>query len=733
MRALAFIVSFTLAFLLFAVQPMATKMVLPVLGGTPSVWNTAMLTFQLLLLAGYFYAHVLTTKLQPGWQWRVHGLLIAAAFLFLPLSVSITSSDALLHQPIRHLIMAFLMQVGLPFFVLSATAPLLQSWVSRSSHPLSQTPYVLYSASNLGSMFGLLGYVALVEPALSLTEQSKSWSALFVVGTITLMIAGKMLKPAAVVHDEQAAPIGKRTVLLWMWLAFLPSALSLGVTSYITTDIAAVPLLWVVPLALYLLSFVDAFRTRPVLVPLAIRLSPFLGIIALLAYGMQAHRYSEVFIGQLIAFALLAFGLHGWLARFKPAPQHLTAFYFSMSVGGALGGVLNAIVAPLVFTDTLEYPLSLLLASITGFVLWQRARGAANNFDTHLFAFARVLAAMIANAAIFYFVLGVMLGDFTLDDPKFNAQTLMMATAFATVAVIVLFRKYLHMFYALLILSLLLLMLVMTGANHQHIVFKERSFFGVWKVNDNPQENARYLVHNTTLHGAQLLKQEGPVRPLTYYRALTSAFDRLPILHSKPYALIGLGSGTVKCFAKTSQQVDLFEIDPMVVRLAEDPTMFRYLTECAGTHEVFLGDGRIRMNQQPDARYGAIIIDAFSSDSIPSHLVTKEAIGMYFDKIAPHGVLLMHTTNRHISLWPLLAAQAQAHGFVIYAKHFESSDEKLVYQSYWVVMARDSADVAPLVSHDEGWSKLEADPAHRPWTDDYVNILPYLKVLRHEN
>ena len=729
MRALAFTVSFLLAFLLFAVQPMATKMVLPVLGGTPSVWNTAMLTFQLLLLAGYYYAHVLTTKLQPGWQWRVHGMLIAASFLFLPLAVTLTTSDALLHQPIRHLVLAFLVHAGLPFFVLSATAPLLQSWVARSNHPLSQTPYVLYSASNLGSMLGLLGYVVFVEPSLTLTEQSQGWSALFVAGAVLLMVTGTKLRPAAAERTQEAAPPARRTVLLWMWLAFLPSALSLGVTSYITTDIAAVPLLWVVPLALYLLSFVDAFRTRPILVPLATRFAPYLGLGALLAYGMQAHRFSEVFLAQIAVFALLAFALHGWLARFKPAPQHLTAFYFSMSVGGALGGVLNALVAPLVFTDTLEYPLSLLAASVTAFVLWQRHRATPNDFDTHLRAFTRVLATMIANTAVFYFVFGLAFGDFTLDKLAFNGKTLNMAALFAAGSAAFMYRRALHIFYAMLVLGFMLLVMIASGTNSQHVRFKERSFFGVWKVADQPENNVRYLIHNTTMHGAQFLKQDGPVRPLTYYRALVSAFTHLPQLREHPYALMGLGSGTVKCYAAEKQRVDIFEIDPMVIRLAEDKDMFRYLSECPGTHEIFLGDGRIGLSQRDDGRYSAIILDAFSSDSIPSHLVTTQAIKMYFDKLAPNGVVFFHTTNRHIDLWPLLAAQAEALGYVAYAKQFGASSEPLVYQSFWVAMAHDAADLAPLVGDEEGWVRLEADPAHRAWTDDYVNILPYLKVL----
>lgn len=733
MRALAFTVSFLLAFLLFAVQPMATKMVLPTLGGTPAVWNTAMFTFQMLLLAGYAYAHFLNSRLVPSWQWRIHGLLIAASFLFLPLSVHLVSSEALLKAPILHLAMGFLLQIGLPFFVLSATAPLLQAWVSRSNHPLSQTPYVLYSASNLGSMMGLLGYVAFVEPNLTLPQQSMGWSALFVAGTIALMLAGKMLKPAAA---EVAAAISKprtRTILLWVLLSFLPSSLSLGVTSYITTDIAAVPLLWVLPLALYLLSFVDAFRTRPLIVPIAMRVAPVLGMLGLLAYGMQAQRFSQIFVFQLVVFAFLAFCLHGWLARFKPASQHLTAFYFSMSVGGALGGLLNALVAPILFSSTIEYPMSLLVASITGFVLWQRGRG-GEGFEKHLFIFSRVLATILVNAGVFYVVFGVAMGDFAIDDIQLNGQTLLMAGSFAAVVAIVIYRRYAHLFYATAVLGLLILVLTASGSNSSPMVFRERSFFGVWKITDQPNENSRYLIHNTTVHGAQFMKQEGPLVPLTYYWGLKGAFDNLPVLRQHPYALIGLGSGTVKCFAREGQQVDLFEIDPMVVRIAEDPKLFRYLKECPGHHNIYLGDGRIMFEQQPKERYGALVIDAFSSDSIPAHLITHEAIQMYFEKLVPHGILLVHTTNRHINLWPLLAGQAQQLGMFAYGKRFmPEDDKKLDYQNYWVAIAHDPNDLAPMMKEVPGWESLSPLEGTKPWTDDYVNILPYLKMLHRED
>lgn len=729
MRALAFTVSFVLAFLLFAVQPMATKMVLPTLGGTPAVWNTAMFTFQMLLLAGYAYAHLLNARLSPTRQWRVHGLLIAASFLFLPLSVHLVSDEALLQAPILHLALAFLLQIGLPFFVLSATAPLLQAWVARSNHPLSQTPYVLYSASNLGSMLGLLGYVAFVEPNLTLPQQSAGWSALFVLGTIALMLAGKMLKPAAVKEEVASEKPSTRSIALWVLLSFLPSSLSLGVTSYITTDIAAVPLLWVLPLAIYLLSFVDAFRSRPILVPLAIWVGPIVGMLGLLAYGMPVNRFSQIFVFQLGVFAVLAFCLHGWLARFKPAPQYLTAFYFSMSCGGALGGLLNALVAPMLLSSTVEYPASLLVASVTGFLLWQRSR----NKDTarhHLIAVSRVMATILVNAFVFYFVFGLALGDFTLDNVTLKGETLLMAGCFSAVAAMAIYRRYADVFYATAVLGLFMLIITLSGTTTSPLVFRERSFFGVWKITDQPTENSRYLVHNTTVHGAQFLKQEGTLKPLTYYWGLQSVFDTLPVLRQHPFGLMGLGSGTVKCFARKGQAVDIFEIDPMVVRIAENPDYFRYLSECQGTHEIFMGDGRITMAGRPDGRFGAIIMDAFSSDAIPSHLVTREALQLYFEKLAPHGVLFIHTTNRHIDLWPLLARQAEDLGYYAFGKKFADNNQPLNYQNYWVAMVRDPNDLAPVMKKEGGWSLLSPVADTKPWTDDYVNILPYLKMLQ---
>lgn len=726
MKAFVFSISFLLAFLLFSVQPMATKMVLPTLGGTPAVWNTAMLTFQLLLLAGYAYAHAVSQYVRAQRQWMVHAGLVLISLAFLPLSVTLISSDALILHPISHLAFAFVLQLGLPFFILSATAPLLQAWVSRSTHPLSKTPYVLYSASNLGSMAGLLGYIALIEPRLTLTQQSMGWSMLFVAGMLALLTAAVRLKPQDAARQEHsAAPPGWRAYGRWMWLAFLPSSLSLGVTSYITTDIASVPLIWVLPLAIYLLSFVDAFRERPWLVGTCMRMAPIIGLLGLLAYGMPGNPETVTFLFQLAVFAVLAFALHGWLARFKPAPAQLTRFYFCLSIGGALGGVLNAIVAPLVFNEAYEYPISLLLATITGFVLLRDKQSTAR---VRCRAFMQVGMTMALGFIALYALMSAAESKPVL---HYSADRMLMAAMFSGLMAMLVHRQRVQLFYALLLVGTVMMIIAAADTSTKGLHFKERSFFGIWRVFDKPEENARYMMHNTTVHSVQFLKQEGPIRALSYYYPLYEAFDSLPVLAAHPAALLGLGAGTAKCLMQPGQAMDIFEIDPTVVRLAEDPQLFRYLSECPGEHKVFLGDGRLRLAEQPDNRYGAIVLDAFSSDSIPTHLMTLEALSMYIDKLAPGGVVLIHTTNRHIELWPLIAEQADALGVVAYGKHFtDDAGAKLTYKANWAVLAREDAALAALLQNEPGWQRLRADPDARPWTDNYTNMIPYFRILR---
>lgn len=734
MRSLVFLVSFVLAFLLFAVQPMATKLVLPTLGGTPAVWNTAMLTFQLLLLVGYAYAHVLVQHVPTRRQWMVHALVVAASFALLPLHIHLESTEQLMHQPIRHLAMAFVLQVGLPFFCLSATAPLLQAWVSRSTSTLKETPYVLYSASNLGSLCGLIGYVLLVEPTLDLSQQTDVWSVLYVGGILALLIAGYRLRPAIAQRAETvASSTGTpwKHQLMWIWLAFLPSALSLGVTSYVATDVASVPLLWVIPLAIYLLSFVDAFRTRPLLVGWCIRLGPLVGMVALLVYGFQGHRFAETFLFHLLAFGMLAFSLHGWLARLKPEAAQLTRFYFCLSIGGALGGALNAIVAPLILNETFEYPISLLLASVTAFILAQRLENTAPmNGLQHVRALLQVVGTVLFSTMVLYLLIGFVSGQEHSTD-QVDAQNLMMSASFAAMMSLFIYRRYVKAFYACATVGAIMLWAMAVGNFGMEVIFKERNFFGVERVYDRPLINARFMMHNTTVHGTQYIAPDAKLQPMSYYRSLVEVFETLPAARQHPIAAVGLGAGTMQCHAKAGQRIDYFEINPVVVALAKEPRYFRYLSECPGSYEIFLGDGRVMMVPQPDATYGVIALDAFSSDAIPAHLITTEALQMYLSKLAPGGVLMIHTTNRHLNLWPLLGTQAKALGAIAYAKHFvPDGSEPLVYDSFWVAMAHSDTDLAPLVNGKSDWYLLEPEEGASPWTDAYTNILPYLKMLR---
>ena len=735
MRTLLFVVSFLLSFLLFAVQPMATKMILPTLGGAPAVWNTAMFTFQCLLLLGYGYAHALVAHVGPRWQWRVHGLLLAASCVVLPLAVQLHSSDSLLAQPIPYLVSALVLQLGLPFLALSATQPLLQAWLGRSGHPLSATPYVLYSASNLGSFAGLIGYILLAEPLLALSQQSMGWSALYVLGMVLLVLAGYRLTQAVPRVASGVSPVpttpepvGWARMGLWVFLAFLPSSLSLGVTTYITTDVASVPLLWVVPLAIYLLSFVDAFRTRPVIVGLCQRLAPLVGLAALFFYGLQAHRFMLGFPVHLLSFAVLAFALHGWLARSKPSVAHLTRFYMCLSVGGAMGGVLNGLVAPTLLHHALEYPIVLLLASLTSFMLMLQSSGAGwvrQQVRTAL----QVAGMIVVIGAITYGVFSFIDAKMQQQPMQFDRQTLVVAACFAAFVTLVLQRRYANTYYASAAVALIMVLTANNGVDGYRVLFNDRNFFGVERVYENPQWNARMLLHDTTMHGMQSLKPGEALKPLSYYAHLGSVFDRLPVLRAKPMAVLGLGIGSMKCYAAANQQVDFYEINPLVKQLAEDERYFTQLRDCPGTYDVLLGDGRLRLAEQPNGRYGAIVLDAFSSDAIPAHLLTHEAMAMYLSKLAPGGVLLVHTTNRHLDLWPLIGAHAEAMGFTAYGRFFEEArGQRKTNNAFWVLIAKRFEDLAPAVQ-EEGWEPVHGE-GDTPWSDQYINLLPYFKALR---
>lgn len=728
MRALAFFISFLMAFLLFSVQPMATRMVLPTLGGTAAVWNTVMFTFQLLLLAGYAYAHLLVRFTQTRGQFAIHATLLAASFFFLPLWVNLTTSDALITAPISHLVHAFLLQLGVPFFCVAATAPLLQSWVSRSGHPLSKTPYVLYSASNLGSFMGLLGYVALVEPLFDLPTQSIYWSVLYGAGGILLLLLAVRLRPAATPRSAGAhsAPVAWRTRLTWIGLAFLPSSLSLGVTTYITTDVTSLPLLWVLPLSLYLLSFVDAFRTRPIVVQYCQQIAPLAALSGVMLLAFASSNFTQLFMVHLLLFAVLAFALHGWLAAKRPEAQYLTQFYLCLSVGGALGGVLNGLLAPVLFHEAIEYPAMLLVAGFAAFILLRRRENTQLAVRHYGRVLLHVAAVLLPITVVLY---AIRVGVAALPEGLI-AAALVKAVGIAGLLTLAVFRRYVQAFFTLFWVALVVLVGAYYTPSEFTKLWEDRNFFGVSRVYANTERNAHYFMHDTTVHGVQSLSPADRLKVQAYYAPLRDVFSRLPVTTAHPFAVAGLGAGTLKCLAKPAQQVDLYDINPMVMDIAKNPKFFTYLRDCPGTHQLLLGDARLRLAQQNPARYGAIILDAFSSDAIPSHLLTREAIAMYLTKLVPDGVLLLNVTNRHVNLLPLLAAQTKALNVVGYEQLFATSatDNPLVFRSHWVVIAASPTALSTL--RESGKWKLLVDEGNPPWTDQYVNLLPYFNMLR---
>lgn len=722
---LAYLISFSMAFLLFVVQPMATKVILPQFGGTPGVWNTAMLFFQTLLLLGYLYAHVLSSYLKPRWQIITHTAFIAVACIGLPIAFIAPEPEVLSHTPIRALIWELFEGVGIPFFVVSATAPLLQRWVSYSKSALASKPYVLYSASNLGSMSALIGYILLIEPHATVSFQVAGWGYFFVaVSAILIVFSYKMSGSAEGKHKGGAlGVVSLKQSLFWIFLAFVPSSLSLGLTTHITTDIASVPFFWVVPFAIYLLSFVDAFANKPRIFPIAKYVAPILGMVCLFVLTSQFMvKDTGTMLMHLATFTFLAFAIHGHLAQRKPDVAHLTWYYVCLSIGGALGGVLNAIAAPMLLNSTLEYPAMMFVASIISFMLLRSAKQNFSWQEETRFLISVFVQLIFVTMAIYVICMFLRNGWHT----PFNKGIISIALFFAAISMILLRRSFRAGFYAV---AIMFVTLYAASTLSETSLLKERNFYGQSLVYDNLDVGARVLRHNTTTHGLQSLEAWDRLMASSYYGALNEIMPhRAADVQEAPIGAIGLGIGVVKCQTHPNQHMDIFEINPLVVRIAEDKSLFTYLADCPGTHDIVLGDGRLTMAKMPHEKYGTIIIDAFSSDAIPVHLLTKEAFDMYLDKLQPNGIIAVHITNRHLDLRPLLAVQAKALGLTGYVKFF-GGDGIRSYSAFWVVLSRDKANLDGLLSEGE-WKALRADPDAKVWTDDYTNILPYLTQMR---
>jgi len=717
---------FLSGFLLFLVEPMAAKMVLPILGGVPMVWNGCVVFFQIVMLAGYGYAFGASRWLRVRHHVLLHLAVLASPAAVLPFVIQAESSRPPDGNPLGWLLLLLAGTIGVPFFVLSTSASVFQHWLSRTDHRSARDPYFLYSASNLGCLLALASYPIVIEPMLTLREQSRLWAtgyaefALVAVACAAVAWRGSGRTAAAPtidgVPEPAAAPLAWTRRARWVALAFVPSSLMLAVTSYISTDIGAVPLLWIVPLALYLVTFVLAFgRWSAAVVAFARRALP-LAVVPLAIFmmaGVQGPLVTIVSL-HLAAFAVLALNCHAELANDRPDASHLTEFYFWLSFGGMLGGMFNALAAPLLFNGILEYP----LVVVVGCLLFRPTGVAA------------ALPRRVRDVAMPLAVFGVTAGLFALLVAT-RAPLGVQLSALAIQALIT-FAERRSTRFGWCIAAMIVARLAVGNAG-ERVLYATRTFFGVYRVSEDLGGRYHELVHGTTEHGLQALAPERRREALTYYHEsgpFGQAWHALPsAANAHEIAVVGLGVGTLANYARANQRWTFFEIDPAVERIARTREYFSFMDSCGDRCRVIIGDARVSLKRVPERTYDLLVLDAFSSDAIPMHLLTREAFAVYLSRLTADGVLLLHISNRHLRLSPIVGRLAENQGLIALEEidGIQPDSPEGKQASEWVVMARKPADVDAL-ARDRRWSALAPPSAAPLWTDDFSNILSVLNV-----
>jgi hypothetical protein len=712
---------FVSALLLFAVQPMFTKMVLPKLGGAPSVWSVAMVFFQVALLAGYAYAHLLARSLAPSHAALVHLVFLGIAAVTLPIGVASGFAAPPLHAIEMWLIALFAASIGLPFVALSASAPLLQSWFAVSGHKQAKNPYVLYAASNLGSFAALVLYPFLLEPTLSLHAQAQVWSVGFAMLGALVASAGLVIVRVDTVPTITRSKIAAPTLVervAWTALAAIPSGLVIAVTAHITTDIAAAPFLWVIPLALYLLTFVALFRERPWITHTTTTwLVPFIAaIMSISVLGGDKTFWLANIALNLVGFFVLALLCHGELYARRPAPARLTEFYLWTSLGGVIGGVFAGLIAPNVFNNTWEYPI-LIAAAVLAM---------PGTFKGGIRGFLREAGWLLAIAAPLA-AAGLLVTERLSIVAGLPFQLWLIALA----GLMIWMRNRPARLFALVVLAFVTTGFWQPGLKR---IETARSFFGVHKVVETVDGTHRLLFHGTTIHGAARVRNTDGTpfvvqpEPISYYYPGGPFSDAVALARAaqgglRHVAVVGLGTGTLACYKNAGEDWAFFEIDPEVVRIARDPQLFRFISECAPDAPIVLGDARLTLTAS-QLHFNLIVLDAFSSDSIPVHLLTTEGFAGYLSRLDPHGVIVVHISNRHMELARVVSAVALTLGLVAFIKQDETAKDFLVdykANALIAVLARSEFDLGDL-PRKSGWRRI--DPAGiAAWTDDYSNIL----------
>ncbi len=693
--------SFLGSFLLFLVQPMAARFLLPLAGGSASLWNTAMVFFQVLLLAGYVYAHLSTTRFGTR-QPLTQVALVFVPLAFLPVAIP-DAWELTGPSPALWVLGVLAVTVGVPFFALATSSPTLQRWFSLTDHPDAGDPYFLYAAGNVGSVAALAGYPLVVEPVLTLDQQTRLWTLVYVAFVLAtavcaVVVRGTPSDRAAARPLPAAEPVSWARRRRWLVWAFVPSALMLGVTRHLAADVASFPLLWIVPLLLYLTTFIVVFSGRAVREPDRARLVVIAGSV-LVAVTMVRRLDALLFVvgTHLVWFFCAALVSHHRLAADRPPPARLTEFYTVISIGGALGGVFASLVAPMIFDSVIEYPI-VIVASLLVAARGRRATRVTSP------ASVGAIGLGVAAAALIY-------GDHLVAGPAVLAVTgIVSAVALRQTAVVA----------TVVGLGLAAAIAVPPPG----VIFQDRSFFGVSRV--VARDGHTTLVSGTTAHGHQHADPDRAAIPTTYYAPEGPVGQLLRVVHDRDrVAVIGLGAGALAAYGRSGDRYTFYEIDPVVVDIATDRSLFGYLSDSNAEVEIVLGDGR-RGIDESETRFDVVVVDAFSSDAIPTHLLTREAIGLYLDRLDSDGVLAVHVSNRFFDLRPVLGRVAAELG--VQARHQlyvpgPGADPVATTASRWVVIGAPAtldAVVGPR------WEPLGSDGPL--WTDDYSNLLAVLDL-----
>jgi spermidine synthase len=726
--------TFISAALLFTLQPLFAKMLTPLMGGTPSVWNTALVFYQAALLLGYLYAHVIATRLKPRTQLYVHAGVLAFGLLFLPIKVSGLVGAPDVSNAVGWTMAALALSLGGPIVAISATAPLIQSWRARLGDAVD--PYRLYAASNLGSFIALAAFPFLIEPFIGAKVQAAVWSVGYVLLAVALVTAIWTVPADSQSLTETST---KKTTWAerakWIFYAAPPSALLVAVTTHLTTDVASVPLIWLPPLALFLLTFIVAFSA--VGDRIAEAAAPLKFMVVFLLAAVMAAKLDDGLVGlgiHLAAFFLIVLCCHLELALNRPEPARLTEFYLWMSFGGVLGGAAAALLAPVLLNTTIEYQIA--LAAALAVAPWERANlkwalpaalltiGAALLYQ-NLYEVATWLestvpvksAGGIADTPFWFSVLGVW-------RPEFAASVL---CAVLALAAMIAQRS------ALIVAAIggVALLLPVIDQDSEAIKFRERSFFGVLEINDSGEAPTgwRFLSHGTTLHGVMSLDPNRNREPMSYYYKETP----IGVLYSeateaKPETLhagvIGMGMGSTTCYAKLGQKWTIFEIDDDVIKASMNPNLVGFINRCAPQITVVRGDARLKMAGQPNDWFDILLVDAFSSDAIPTHMITKEALSLFMSKMAPDGVLIVHISNRFLDLGQIVSDAANDLGFAVMEgnRDGEATNPNADTGVRAVIIAKTQARLDRYRGNPM-WTMVGPSAQSHPWTDDHTDIL----------